>query len=316
MRVSEIPIGKLQTANHLLNDFDKLSALYQEEGYLFFRNVLNEPAVLRAKQEFVRVLQQQGVSKQGEAEPIWTGAGLDQIDDDALYALDGYQELLELESTRRLIEEIFAEPVFMYRNVDIRFALPNDAKHLTPSHQDHFFIRQTERFRTVWIPLMRIERNVGGLTVAARSHHRGLLEHVEHETAYSYIFRGRKQRGVPLESIGQTWLTADYRPGDLLMFHSLMIHRALPNTSDRIRLSLDTRYQPLSEPRTWQAEKTILELRHYRREVREIAYAEGASEQLFESVLIEMMKQGLEAEKDNVRTVMEQMCQEKRYPGP
>jgi len=102
----------------------------------------------------------------------------------------------------------------------------------------------------------------------------------------------------------------------MLVFHSLMIHRALPNTSDRIRLSLDTRYQPLSEPRTWQAEKTILELRHYRREVREIAYAEGASEQLFESVLIEMMKQGLEAEKDNVRTVMEQMCQEKRYPGP
>ena len=312
MRVSEIPIGKLQTANHLLNDFDKLSALYLEEGYLFFRNILNEPAVLRAKQEFVRVLQQQGVAKADESEAIWTGAGLDQIDDDALYALDGYQELLGLDSTRRFVEGIFAEPVFMYRNVDIRFALPNDQKHLTPSHQDHFFIRQTGRFRTVWIPLMTIERKVGGLAVAARSHHRGLLEHVEHEIAYSYIFRGRKQRGVPLESIGQTWLTADYRPGDMLVFHSLMIHRALPNTSDRIRLSLDTRYQPLSEPRTWQAEKTILELRHYRREVREIAYAEGASEQLFESVLIEMMKQGLEAEKENVRTVMEQMCQERR----
>ena len=115
-----------------------------------------------------------------------------------------------------------------------------------------------------------------------------------------------------MERIPQTWLTADYRPGDLLVFHSLMIHRALPNTSDRIRLSLDTRYQPLSEPRTWQAEKTILELRHYRRSVRDIALAEGASEQLFESVLIEMMKRGLEAEKDNVRTVMEQMCEERR----
>ena len=94
------------------------------------------------------------------------------------------------------------------------------------------------------------------------------------------------------------------------MFHSLMIHRALPNTSSRIRLSLDTRYQPLSEPRTWQAEQTILELRRYRRRVREIAFAEGASEPLFESVLIEMMKLGLDAEKENVRTVMQQVCQE------
>jgi ectoine hydroxylase-related dioxygenase (phytanoyl-CoA dioxygenase family) len=308
MSVSEITVGELRTANHLLNDFEELSALYHEEGYLFFRNVLDERAVLRAKQEFVGVLQQQGVAKVNEAEAIWTGAGLDQIDDDVLYALDGYQKLLDLESTRRFIEAIFAEPVFMYQNVDIRFALPNDEKHLTPSHQDHFFIRQTERFRTVWIPLMPVERKVGGLAVAARSHLRGLLEHVEHETAYSYIFRGRKQRGVPLESIHQTWLTADYRPGDLLMFHSLMIHRALPNGSDRIRLSLDTRYQPLSEPRTWQAEKTILELRQYRRSVREIAFAEGASEPLFESVLIEMMKQGLEAERKNVTAVMQRMC--------
>ena len=132
------------------------------------------------------MLQQQGVAKVDESEVIWTGAGLDQIDDDALYALDAYQELLDLESTRRFVERIFAEPVFMYRNVDIRFALPNDEKHLTPAHQDHFFIRQTERFRTVWIPLMSIERHVGGLTVAARSHHRGLLEHSDHETAYSY----------------------------------------------------------------------------------------------------------------------------------
>ena len=310
MNVSETPVGELRTANHLLNDFDRLSTLYHVDGYLFFRSVLDERAVLRAKQEFASVLQQQGIARVNESEAIWTGAGLDQIDDDVLYALDGYQKLLDLESTRRFIERIFAEPVFMYQNVDIRFALPNDEKHLTPSHQDHFFIRQTERFRTVWIPLMPIERKVGGLAVAARSHHRGLLEHLEHETAYSYIFRGRKQRGVPLERIHQTWLTADYRHGDLLVFHSLMIHRALPNRSNRIRLSLDTRYQPLSEPRTWQAEKTILELRHYRRRVRDIALAEGASEQPFESVLIDMMKQGLEAKKENVRTVMEQIGQE------
>lgn len=299
-------MGKFQTANHLLNDFEKMNATFREEGYLFFRNVLDTDAVLEVKQDFVQVLQKQGVVKANVSEPIWKGAGLDQIDDSALYALDSYQELLERESSLLLFEKIFGEPVFMYRNTDIRFALPKDEKHLTPSHQDHFFIRQTNRFRTAWIPLMNIEREVGGLALAARSHQSGLLEHVEHETAYSYVFRGRKQRGVPLERIVQEWLTTDYRPGDLLIFHSLMIHRALPNTSDRIRLSLDARYQPISEPRTWQAGKTILELRQYRRQVREIAFAEGASEDLFETLLIEMMKQGLEAHNENVRSLMKQ----------
>ena len=40
-------------------DFEKLSAAYREEGYLFFRNVLDSDAILKAKREFVRVLQKQ-----------------------------------------------------------------------------------------------------------------------------------------------------------------------------------------------------------------------------------------------------------------
>jgi len=300
-------IDELKASNHLLSNFEKLDIAYREEGYLFFQRVLDTDAILAVKRDFIRVLQQQGIVEPGATEAIWTGASLDQIDDDALYALNSYQAFLDLGSTRQLIEMVFGEPVFMYRNTDIRFALPRDTKHLTPPHQDHFFIRQTNNFRTVWIPLMNIEQEVGGLALAARSHRLGLLEHVEHDTAYSYIFRGRKQRGVPLERVAHNWLTTNYQPGDILIFHSLMIHRALPNTSNRIRLSLDARYQPLAEPTTWQAGKSILELRQYRRQVRAIALAEGASEELFETLLIEMMKQGLEVLEENVRMLMEQV---------
>lgn len=297
-------LGELQTANHLLDNFEQLNSVFREEGYLFFREVLDSKAILKVKQEFVSLLQQQDVVVPGVSEPVWTGASLEHIDDNVLYSLSSYEELLQRESTQCLIETVFGEPVFPYRNTDIRYALPNDDKHLTPPHQDHFFIRQTDLFRTAWIPLMNIEKRVGGLALAARSHLNGLLQHVEHDSAYSYIFRGRKQRGVPLEQISQTWLTTDYRPGDLLIFHSLMIHRALPNSSDRIRLSLDTRYQPVSAQRTWQSEKSILELRQYRRDVREIALNEGASEDLFETLLIEMMKRGLDANPANVRSLM------------
>jgi len=305
--MSHTRIGDLQVANHLLDDDERLNSLYCEEGYLLFRNVLDPAAVGKVKEDFIRVLQQQGVVQPETSEPLWTGASLEQVDDNALYALDSYQELLGSDSTRHVIEKIFGEKVFEYRNTDIRFALPSDDKYLTPPHQDHFFIRQNNLFRTAWIPLMNIEPKVGGLALAARSHQGGLLEHIEHGAAYSYIFRGRKQRGVPLERISQDWLTIDYRPGDLLIFRSLMIHRALPNTSDRIRLSLDTRYQPLSALRSWQAEKTILELRCYRSDVHAIALAEGISEELFETVLIEMMKLGLEAKKENVRSLADRL---------
>ena len=45
------------------------------------------------------------------------------------------------------------------------------------------------------------------------------------------------------------WHTTDYRAGDVLLFHSHLVHRALPNlTPDRMRLSVDYRYQARSRP--------------------------------------------------------------------
>ena len=54
-------IGALRTANEHLGDFERLNLTFQEEGYLFFRGVLDLQEVHRVKSDFVRVLQEQGI---------------------------------------------------------------------------------------------------------------------------------------------------------------------------------------------------------------------------------------------------------------
>jgi hypothetical protein len=44
------------------------------------------------------------------------------------------------------------------------------------------------------------------------------------------------------------WATTDYRPGDVLLFHCLTSHAALPNHADRLRLSTDLRWQSADQP--------------------------------------------------------------------
>jgi len=45
------------------------------------------------------------------------------------------------------------------------------------------------------------------------------------------------------------WATGDLMPGDAILFHCMTIHRAFDNRSaSRIRLSVDFRYQPQSDP--------------------------------------------------------------------
>ncbi len=141
---------------------------------------------------------------------------------------------------------------------------------------------------------------MGPLILAAESHKHGILEHLEQEDAFSYIFKGRKFLSVPLQHVSGNWSTIDYHAGDLLTFHSLAVHQAVPNRSDNIRFSADTRCQPAKAPRMWQLEKTILELRQYRSDVRRMAIEEGASEELSEAVLIQIHSRGFPAEQEHV----------------
>ena len=59
-----------------------------------------------------------------------------------------------------------------------------------------------------------------------------------------------KDVGDVQRRFGGRWLTAEFEPGDLLLFGMFTLHCSLDNRSpeNRIRLSTDSRYQLASEP--------------------------------------------------------------------
>ena len=281
----------------------ELDALYEEDGYLFFRNALDPDLTRIAGRELISELKREGVVKEDGEGPTSTGASLDQIDEDRLYALSAYRRLLDAQSVSDFLEKVFRKRVFIFRSVNIRYALPHDDVHVSPPHQDRFFVGPNDDFRTAWIPLISIPDSVGGLALARGSHRGEVREHVP-VGAESYVFKGRKQLGIPNTSIGYRWLSTRYEPGDVLIFHNRMIHAALPNRSDVVRLSLDVRVQPASTTPSWQALKTIPEMRSYRAAVRALVDAEGGTEEAYESILRQMMMDGSECSETVVRHLL------------
>ena len=300
-------IGKFREANDYFDDYVKLNALFEEEGYLFFRNVLDLNQVLQVKHDFIRVLKDQGIVKNDQLEPVWSGAEMDQVDDNALYTLDSPGDLIASPELQQVIDKAFGEPALIYRVPNIRYALPNANNYISPPHQDHFYIQESNIFRTLWIPLMDIDENAGVLAIASRSHKQGVREHIEQDDIFSYILKGRKQKGISLNKIQETLLTTNYHPGDLLLFHSETIHCSLPNHSDKIRFSIDTSCQPKSAPRLWQLAKTIPELRKYRKEMKQIAKNVDINEKEFEVLITEMMRRGFPAERVHFTTVLNEL---------
>ena len=80
---------------------------------------------------------------------------------------------------------------------------------------------------------------MGGLAIARGSHRHGVRDFTVSSGA------GGMEVIDPLEG---SWVAGPMAAGDVLIFHSLTVHKGLPNASDRLRMSLDNRYQRASEP--------------------------------------------------------------------
>ncbi len=266
---------------------------FEENGYLLFKGVLSKETVLRARSDIAGVLQQQGYMQKGSAEPRATpGASAVEVDFGPLYRLKSPWELMASPELQEAVDIAFGEKVRVGRSIGFRYSMPTDAPYLTPPHQDHFYIRETDEFRMIWVPLMDMEIANGGLAIAAGSHKHGLREHVEFDGVYSYFFKGRTQKGVRPEDIQGAWTSSRFELGDLLMFHCCAVHRSLPNVSGLIRLSLNTITYPARRPTMWQAERTGPELEVFRAEVERICKAQGIVGDRFEEIQIMAFKQG------------------------
>ncbi len=111
----------------------------------------------------------------------------------------------------------------------------------TPVHQDFPLIQGSQNTWTCWFPLGDCPRELGGLSVLRGSHQNGYLP-VQTITGAG----GIEARLCEHET---DWLETDYNCGDVLIFPCFTVHRGIKSVfKDRIRLSLDVRYQPDNEP--------------------------------------------------------------------
>jgi len=123
-------------------------------------------------------------------------------------------------------------------------------------HYDIVFMgRGTVNLYTSWTPLGDVTFSDGALMLLENSHRleevKATYGRMDVDKEVNWKRTGGvygKDPAAIRRNLGLRWLTTDYRAGDLLVFSMYTMHCSLDNTSDRIRLSSDTRYQLASEP--------------------------------------------------------------------
>ena len=218
--------GKISSKYEELEFGERMTQIYEEsdevhQGYFDFS------------------LPQNGVT---ETTPFWTGPAVfnSMTSPDLLDAVESF-----------IGPEIYSNPVQHIRIKVPESRSPRD--HLgrvkfgvTPWHQDSGVVTpdaDETLMLTVWYPLMDADEENGCLQVIPGSH-RG-------EELLTHCPGGKKVLGslhVPESEfeVGKA-VPVPLKKGDALFMTKYTIHSSLPNNSDRIRFSLDLRYNPIGQ---------------------------------------------------------------------
>jgi ectoine hydroxylase-related dioxygenase (phytanoyl-CoA dioxygenase family) len=226
----------------------ELRALMAENGYLFFKDFGPKDAIRALRRDILTVCAEAGwLDPEADLmDGIWGGAGPHTEGHPEYMAvyrkvihLDRFKSLPQHPIFMQLAEIMTGAPALVHRRHIGRMTFPQNTGQTIMAHQDWYYIRGTPETYTMWLPLGDCPLELGGLAMLAGSHQHGFIDH-----------RRLPERNVPfaLEAdqwpSGLEWHASDFELGDVVMFHAYTIHRALPNqTADRLRLSIDNRYQ-------------------------------------------------------------------------
>ncbi|MBA2480992.1 MAG: phytanoyl-CoA dioxygenase family protein [Planctomycetes bacterium] len=237
------PVGRFAVSDPRSEAPAILRQRLRREGYLFVRDAVDVAALARVRRDILALCAGHGWldSDASFDDGVYSGRAFpDHAEYMTLYrkllALPSFNDLSRSPGLLSLFAMLLDGPAISHRRTIARISYPGNVAATTQPHQDYFYIRGSTQTYTAWIPTADCPSALGGLAVLEGSQRLGFLPH---EPTV-----GAGGNGVRTDHLDLRWLSEDYRAGDLVLFHSHTIHAAMDNrTRDRLRISLDYRYQ-------------------------------------------------------------------------
>ena len=243
----------LRESNDVLNDAPLLRARLEDDGYLLIRGFHDREQVLQVRREILERLRERG--QLDAAAPLMDGVTAPGAKTSA--SVRG-QEDLKTPSLRALLysqrahdffERLFGAPALPFQFQWLRAAGPGAG---SPIHADLPYMgRGSQNLCTLWTPLGQLTPEMGPLALCLDSNKwpqvRGNYAHSDVDRdAHSGVFTNDAEELV--SRFGGQWATTTFEPGDAVILGMYLLHGSLSNTSNKFRISCDTRFQRADEP--------------------------------------------------------------------
>jgi hypothetical protein len=246
-------LDELQDSTDLLGKPEALRARMQADGYLRIRGLHDRAKVKAARKVILENLaangQIDGLRPLDDGGIAPNARGAFKGGDKAMTHSPEFLAVVEAAELMQFFSDFLGAPALTFNYKWLRAV---GAGEFTGAHYDVVYMgRGTKNLFTCWTPLGDIPYELGGLAILGGSQH---FQRVRETYGQMDVDRDNVDgwfSNDPVELVdkfGGKWLTAEFEMGDAMIFGMFTMHGSVSNTTNRYRISCDTRYQRADEP--------------------------------------------------------------------
>ena len=218
---------------------------YESDGYVLLKNAVSQDLLDDLDQKVVGLLREwtgidvQSTSSKAFADILLSDRELERRLYDGVRNFDWLPGVSSDDQLKDAVSTVMGPEFGLFSKIPLRFDLPAVIRELAVWHQDYWYVKGNTDVVTLWMPLQDTPYDLGCLMVMPGSHKLGALNHDGEALGKRHYPKGVFDREVRY---------VEMKRGDVLMFHSLLLHSSGMNVAKTARLSIQARYTPLNAP--------------------------------------------------------------------
>ena len=243
-------LQEMKDSTALLGNMEALRKVLHDDGYILLRNIFNREEIGKARRVVLSCLDKHwnlidtslGPLDEGHCQGDSKGMCLT-----GFTSVTHHQDVLNILEGQKLFNlftNLLNEQPATFNNKWVRV---HSQSEYTDEHTDLYrFANSSQGLHTCWIPLGDYTPTSGCLALCTQSHHlvRAHMSAVQRGEA---TVDGKTELPPTFERFNQraNWVSTNFSMGDLVIFDINLIHSGTENTTNRYRISLDSRWQPM-----------------------------------------------------------------------
>ena len=244
-------IVQTRDSNDILGDTEALRQRMEEDGYLIIRDFHNRNDVMKARKEIYDYMDSQGVLAPGstlEEALVGPQNRSTRFRDSVVKTWSDFLNVVAGKNTMDFFGRFLVGPAL---SLDHKWVRAVTTGRNAGMHCDIVYMGAgTNQLYTMWTALGDISLDMGPLAVCLGSHKLELLlKTYGASDAHDDLIQGAFSNDPydVMETLDIQWASTPFNAGDVIIFGMYFMHASLENTSNKFRISSDTRYQLASE---------------------------------------------------------------------